>query len=186
MPKRDLVREEPAESSVSSLEDERRRRVLAELTRAHGGYLRGLAHRLCRSQLDPDDLVQDVLEKTLRAPVPEGANARAWLSRVLHNLFIDKLRRSHARREDLVPEPVDPAPVETGLWWETLTDEAVRAQLAKLPEEQRVTFELFTFDGKSYDDIAATLGIAKTTVGTRILRARQKLRELLIKERGDG
>jgi RNA polymerase sigma-70 factor, ECF subfamily len=160
--------------------------MLAELTRAHGGYLRGLAQRLCRSQLDPDDLVQDVLERTLHAPVPDGANARAWLSRVLHNLFIDKLRRSHARREDLVPEPVEAAPVEVHLWWESLSEEAVRAQLAKLPEDQRVTFEQFTFDGKSYDEIAASLGIAKTTVGTRILRVRQKLRELLTRERGDG
>lgn len=140
---------------------------------------------MCRSQLDPDDLVQDVLEKTLVTPVPDGANARAWLSRVLQNLFIDKLRRIHARREDLVAEPIDPAPPEASVWWETLSMEAVRAQVANLPEEQRVTFELFTFDGKSYDEIAAALGIAKTTVGTRILRARQRLRELLTRERGD-
>ncbi len=185
MPKRDLVREELPRPSVSSLEDARRRRELAELTRAHGSYLRGLAHRLCRSQLDPDDLVQDVLEKTLHSPVPADANPRAWLSRVLHNLFIDKLRRNHARREDLVPEPLPTSVAEESVWWESLTEDTVRAQLAKLPEDQRVTFELFTFDGKSYDDIAARLGIAKTTVGTRILRARQKLRELLIRERGD-
>ncbi|MEO6771963.1 MAG: RNA polymerase sigma factor [Kofleriaceae bacterium] len=156
------------------------------MTRAHGTYLRGLAHRLCRSQLDPDDLVQDLFEKTLLTPVPDGANARAWLSRVLHNLFIDKLRRAQARREDLVPDPVGPEASDHGLWWEKLTEAAVRAQLVKLPEEQRVTFELFSFDGKSYDEIAATLGIAKTTVGTRILRTRQKLRELLTTERGDG
>lgn len=141
---------------------------------------------MCRTHLDPDDLVQDVLEKTLHTPVPDGANERAWLSRVLHNLFIDKLRRIHARKEDLVPEPVPPLPVDTGLWWESLTEEAVRVQLVKLPEDQRVTFELFTFDSKSYDEIAATLGIAKATVGTRILRARQKLRELLTEDRGDG
>jgi RNA polymerase sigma-70 factor (ECF subfamily) len=49
-----------------------------------------------------------------------------------------------------------------------------------------MTFELFAFEGRSYDDIAAALGIAKATVGTRILRARQKLRELLTMERGDG
>lgn len=130
--------------------------------------------------------MQDVLEKTLRSPVPDGANPRAWLARVLHNQFIDKLRRSHARREDLVAEPVDPTPAEAGLWWESLTEEAVRAKIAKLPDDQRATFEMFTFAGKSYDEIAASLGIAKTTVGTRILRARQKLREMLTKERDDG
>ncbi len=186
MPKSDLVREDEAEASVSSLEDARRRRELAELTQAHGGYLRGLARKLCRTQLDPDDLVQDVLEKTLRSPVPDGANARAWLSRVMHNLFIDRLRRQHARREDLVAEPVEITVTESRVWWDSLTEDAVRAQLASLPADQRATFELFAFDGNSYDEIAAKLGIAKATVGTRILRARQRLRELLTKERGDG
>lgn len=184
--KRDLIREDVPEPSVSSLEDARRRRELAELTKAHGGYLRGLAHKLCRSQLDPDDLVQDVLEKTLRNPVPSDANARAWLSRVMHNLFIDKLRRKHARREDLVPEPTELPRSEDRVWWESLTEDAVRAQLSNLPAEQRETFERFAFDGRSYEEIAAELGIAKATVGTRILRARQRLRELLTRGRTDG
>ena len=181
-----VLREERQESSVVSLEDARRRKELEALSRAHGDYLRGLAHKLCRSQLDPDDLVQDVFERTLRSPIPPGANERAWLSRVMSNLFIDKLRRRNARRED--PIEAEPAMVrpEPGAWWEALTAEDVRAQLARLPAEQRETFELFAFERKSYDDIAAALGIAKATVGTRILRARQKIRELLAKERGDG
>ena len=130
--------------------------------------------------------MQDVLEKTLRNPVPTDANPRAWLSRVMHNLFIDKLRRKHARREDLVPEPTDTPRSDESLWWENLTADAVRRQLPNLSAEQRETFERFAFDGKSYDEIAAELGIAKATVGTRILRARQRLRDLLTKERADA
>jgi RNA polymerase sigma-70 factor (ECF subfamily) len=183
MHKPELIRKDPPESSVSALEDGRRRRDMADLTEAHGGYLLGLARRLCRSQFDPDDLVQDVFEKTLRTPIPEGANARAWLSRVMHNLFIDKLRRKHARREELVANVIESTGFDDRAWWERLTEDAVRAQLPKLPDEQRVTFELFAFAGKSYDEIAAELRIAKATVGTRILRARQKLRDLLTQER---
>ena len=104
----------------------------------------------------------------------------------MQNLFIDKIRRAKARREDLTAEPI-PAPiVEDVAWWEAITVEQIQAQLVRLPLEQRDTFVLFAFEGKSYDEIAATLGIAKATVGTRILRARQKIRDLLIKERGDA
>jgi RNA polymerase sigma-70 factor, ECF subfamily len=139
-----------------------------------------MARRLCRSNIDPDDLVQDVLEKTLRSPVPEGANVRAWLSRVMRNLFIDKLRRDRSRREDLTAEPTAASPTdEPPAWWELLSEEEVRAVLARVPADQRITFELFAFEGKSYDEIAATLDIAKATVGTRILRTRQRLRSLL-------
>jgi RNA polymerase sigma-70 factor (ECF subfamily) len=154
--------------------------------RAHGEYLRALARKLCRSQLDPEDLLQDLFERALRSEMPEGANERAWMSRVMNNLFIDKLRRRTTRREE--PAEHDPAapPRDERAWWEVLTEAEVRAKLGLLPEEQRVTFELFAFQGKSYDEIAAKLKIAKNTVGTRILRARTRLRELFTTERGDG
>jgi RNA polymerase sigma-70 factor (ECF subfamily) len=188
-PKRTLLREDGAPASVTSIEDARQHRQLEQLTRIHGGYLRELARKLCRTQLDPDDLVQDVLERTLRSPMPAGANERAWLGRVMHNLFIDKLRRRQARREDLSPEMIDTARdvVEQRVWWDSLTEEQVRAAVARLPADQRTTFELFAFDHRSYDEIAAQLGIAKATVGTRILRARQKLRAILTEgQLGDG
>lgn len=158
------------------------------LRREHGEYLHGLARRLCRTNLDPDDLLQDVFEKTVRSPasIPDGANERAWLSRVMHNLFIDKLRRKHARREEPMTSDVPGLSDDTGPWWEKLTAEEVRAQMNKLPEDQRATFELFAFEGRSYDEIAAALNIAKGTVGSRILRARTRLKELLMKERGDA
>lgn len=192
MTKTPVLREDPPGASVESLDDARRRRRLAELTSLHRSYLEALARRLCRDQIDPEDLVQDLFEKTYRAaqPIPEGVNERAWLSRVLHNLFIDKVRQRNSRREDPLDDPRAQAAATDdagpGAWWHTLTADEIRATLARLPEDQRVTFELFAFERRSYDDIAAALGIAKGTVGTRILRARQRLRELLTQERGDG
>jgi RNA polymerase sigma-70 factor (ECF subfamily) len=170
------------------MDEVRIRRRAEVLIREHGHYLQGLARRLCRNHFDPDDLVQDVLEKTVRSPdsIPPGANERAWLSRVMHNLFIDRLRRKQARREDAISTDVPASPKDEHAWWESLTVGDIRAKLAHLPDEQRTTFELFAFEGKSYDEIAAQLGIAKATVGTRILRARTRLRELLTKERLDA
>lgn len=186
MPKRELIREEATAPSVHSLDAARQTRALDTLTREHGAFLRGLARKLCRSQLDPDDLVQDVLEKLLRAPPPAGANLRAWTARVMQNLFIDKLRRQHARPEQASDAVLEARPLEQPVWWENLSEHDIRAKLAQVPKEQRATFELFAFHGKTYDEIAAEQGIAKATVGTRILRARQKLRDLLTGERGDG
>lgn len=184
---RSLRREDEAGAPVFSAEDVRHRERVAELTRLHGAFLTGLAHQLCRGQLDPEDLVQDVFEKTMQGAhaIPAGANERAWLARVLRNVFIDRLRRISARREQPIEEDHEMTG-ESDAWWAALTTEAIREQLAKLPADQRVTFERFAFEGKSYDEIAAELAIAKGTVGTRILRARLRLRELLTAERGDG
>jgi RNA polymerase sigma-70 factor, ECF subfamily len=159
----------------------------SQLLRRHGSFLEALARRKCRNQLDPDDLVQDVFEKVMRTaqPIPEGVNEQAWLSRVLHNLFIDKLRRRAARAERALCEPIV-APAQEDSWWQELTEDEVRETVARLPEKQRVAFELFAFENRSYEDIAALLCVPKATVGTRILRARRRLREILTTERGGG
>jgi RNA polymerase sigma-70 factor (ECF subfamily) len=43
----------------------------------------------------------------------------------------------------------------------------------------REVYVLHTFEHRSYDDIARELGIPRVTVGTRLHRARKKLREVL-------
>jgi RNA polymerase sigma-70 factor, ECF subfamily len=182
MSKRDVLREELPESSVSAGKSS----AFEDLSRAHGDYLRGLARRLCRTQYDPDDLVQDTFLRTLKSPIPAGANERAWLSRVMHNLFIDAIRRRGARKEDVLVDVAAPVVDTDDAWWQSLTAADVRSVVERLPEDQRTAFTMFAFDGKSYTEIAAAQGIAKATVGTRILRARQRIRELLLEERSRG
>ena len=50
--------------------------------------------------------------------------------------------------------------------------------LPKLPAHFRGAFELHV-QGLQYTEIASALGIAPGTVGTRIMRARRQLRDLL-------
>jgi RNA polymerase sigma-70 factor (ECF subfamily) len=99
---------------------------------------------------------------------------------VLKRLFIDWLRRRRAHPE----LPTDCARLPNGdrevqPWWQELGAGDVDRKLAKLPSRQRVTFRMFAFEGKSYEEIARRQGIAEGTVGTRILRARVRLEQLL-------
>ncbi len=155
----------------------------AAAAREHAEFLRGLARRLCRDDAEASDLVQDTFERALRAwsTLPAGANVRAWLVTIQHNLFIDRCRRRKSRGtvqsiEDvqLVAE-VPPPPAA----WQQISAEQVQAAMANLPAEFRQVYALHSA-GKSYDELARELGIPKNTVGTRLLRARKKLRELLM------
>ena len=56
--------------------------------------------------------------------------------------------------------------------------------MARLPDEFRQVYQGH-LDGRSYDELARELGIPKNTVGTRLLRARKRLRELLTETLGD-
>jgi RNA polymerase sigma-70 factor (ECF subfamily) len=175
---------------VLDLEDARRRRRLDQLAREHRDFLGALARKLCRSQLDPDDLVQDVLERTVQHfdRLPPDVNHRAWMARVLHNAFIDRCRHRAARPAEVEADGVPlaaPVPDEPA-WWENLDAEDVRRRMAELPDDLRAAFELHTFEGCSYKEIAARLGIPANTVGTRILRARRRLRELFARAAGEA
>ncbi|HVV81708.1 MAG TPA: RNA polymerase sigma factor [Kofleriaceae bacterium] len=178
--------EQDAGARVVEIDKARARQRFDRAVREHRPVLLDLARKLCRTHIDPDDLVQDVLETTLQniAELPDDTNLVAWMTRVLRNRFIDRCRRLKTRGTQT---PIDDVPVaapvaEGEAWWQRLGSEDIRARLAALPAEQRAAFELFAFEGASYQDIAERLSIPKATVGTRILRARTKLKQLLTSE----
>ncbi len=170
---------------VSVEHDELRdRRRLAALTREHHAFLSSLARKLCRGNFDPEDLVQDVLEKTVAHfdALPADVNHAAWMARVMKNLFIDRVRAKASApvqvELDAAPPAVAP-PVEDAAWWDALTAADIRAAATQLAPELRDAFERFAFEGQSYKQIAAAMGVPVATVGTRVLRARRQLRGLL-------
>jgi len=152
--------------------------------------LRAVAGKLVRDPAEVEDLVQDVFERALRSVdrADLSDNPRGWMVTILHNLHIDRCRR-RARMlphvpcdEDVVsatPEDREP-PV-----WSAMTTDDVRRAVARLPEELRGTYMMFALEGRSYIEIAEAQGIPKATVGTRLSRARARLKQLLVAELGE-
>jgi RNA polymerase sigma-70 factor, ECF subfamily len=147
------------------------------------------AMKLTRDRSAADDLVQATAERALAHADRQGsgANLAGWVNRIMYRLFVDDYRWAHRRcrtRSEVAiellpapaPEPEDdaePAP------WEWLTLADVRRALTCLPTGQREVFELFALRGLSYEETALRLGIPSRTVGTRLMRARLRLRALL-------
>jgi RNA polymerase sigma-70 factor (ECF subfamily) len=154
-----------------------------DFVRKHQSTLYGLALRLSGNTADAADLVQDTLERAYRSygQLPSGANERAWAAAILHNRFIDGCRR---RKRTPIHEPVEEVhaiaeaePIPPA--WLDISPEQVRAALAQIGDEFRVVYELATAHNRSYKEIAAQLSLPAATVGTRLIRARRKLRRLL-------
>ena len=148
--------------------------------------LRAVARNLVRNAAEVEDLVQDAFEKALRSidRIDLSGNPRGWMVTILHNLHIDRCRqrarmKPHVPCDDVVlamPEEREP-PV-----WSAITTEDVRRAAARLPEDLRAVYTLFALDGRSYIEVAEQLGIPKATVGTRLSRARARLKLLLTTE----
>jgi RNA polymerase sigma-70 factor, ECF subfamily len=154
----------------------------------HASVLRAVAMRLSKNATEAEDLVQDTLERALGAmdTFQPGTNERAWLLSILHNLFIDRCRR--LRREGM-PVEVEaealPLPVpDAEPRWAKVSQAQVDAAVGQLDSSFRDTWQRHA-DGQSYEEISAALAIPKATVGTRLLRARKKLRSLLFPEVDD-
>jgi RNA polymerase sigma-70 factor, ECF subfamily len=165
------------------------RRWFDSLTVAHLPALRSRAAQLCRGHGDPDDIVQDALMRAFvaRHQMKDPTRARGWLLAIVTNTFLDALRRRRARPGEVAldndpPEP-EPEPGEQAVWAELDLDD-VRAAVSYLPDDVRDTYRMFALDGRDYTHIAQALGVPKATVGTRILRARKRLRQLLLARLG--
>jgi RNA polymerase sigma-70 factor (ECF subfamily) len=144
-------------------------------------YVRAL--RFERSPVDAWDLVQDTLERGLRNfhQFRPGTNIRVWMFTIMFHLFIDRCRR---RSHEQLMEPVDaeeiaaPEP-EPASAWQTVEEAQLRQALDRLESPFREIIELHCGRRCSYREISDQLQIPLGTVGTRLLRARRKLRSLL-------
>ena len=142
--------------------------------------LRRYARALTRNPDRADDLVQDCIERAIRKQAlwkPTGP-LKAWLFRILLNLYRNELRTSR-RRGDHVPVEtllVEPAvaPSQPG---RIALSEMARA-IDTLAAEQREALLLVVLEGMSYAEAAEAIGIPIGTLMSRLGRARAALRTL--------
>jgi RNA polymerase sigma factor (sigma-70 family) len=141
--------------------------------------LRRYARALVGDRATADDLVQDTLERAWSKLhlYRRGTDLRAWLFTVMHNVHVNRVRAARATDplDDEAPELAQRASQGDAL----LVRDLDRA-IARLPAEQRAVLLLVTLEEMSYDEVARTLGIPIGTVMSRLSRAREKLRTMML------
>jgi len=143
--------------------------------------LRRYARALTGERFRADDLVQDTLERALSkwALWRPGTDLRAWTFTIMHNVFVNQVRRSVLAAESLDPDAGMDVE-DSGARADTLAQlNALNSALQRLPDEHREVLLLVTLEGFSYDEAAHTLGLPIGTVMSRLARARGKLAVLL-------
>lgn len=151
--------------------------------------LRRQAQRMCRNRNDVHDLLQDTFERACRHGIPSGTlSTRAWLTTIMNRLFYDRCRAAKRHpRQEVLEDTLGVTSLEQGPPeppWRRLTIDDIREALAQIEPVYRDVYVLHTFDHLSYEEIAGRLSIERITVGTRLSRARKRLREILVKRFG--
>ena len=138
-----------------------------------------LALSITGSQVEAEDITQDIYEKVWRArdKVLQSAYPRAYVCRMARNLAIDRLRlwRTTTEIADSIVEDGNSRAEVTNL------AEYTRQIIARLPEKQQVTVHMRDVEGYEIDEIAEVLECDSASVRTNLSRARKSIREQLLK-----
>ena len=120
---------------------------------------------------DAEDAAQNVFRRAMERgeAFRDPEHERAWLITAARNECRDQLKHWwRARRAD--------SSVLEGLAWEQPEDGLVWEQAAALPEKHRLVLFLHYYQGYATGEIAAMLGENPSTVRSRLVQARKKLK----------
>lgn len=151
------------------------------------------AMRMTHHADDAQDLVQETFLRALAAwpRFIAGSNSRAWLYRIMTNLYINLYRKRRRYTQVSWERPVAVRAAieakgsamhtktpEDALLGDALGDEVVRA-LGSLSADYRTVVEMADLSDVRYRDIAVMLDVPMGTVMSRLFRARKKLAQEL-------
>jgi RNA polymerase sigma-70 factor (ECF subfamily) len=164
--------------------------ALGEVYDQYASFVYGLAVRVIGDIRAAEDVSQDVFVAFWERPAafdPERGSLRTWLGTLTHRRAVDHVRREEARRRRAEREAsrAVAAPDVEEMATALLTAERVRAALDLLPPDQRRAIQLAYFGGKTYRQVAETLGIPEGTAKSRLRLALRRIAGALEAEGGE-
>lgn len=149
------------------------------------------AFHLCYNEADANDLVQETYLKAFRfiANYQKGTNAKAWLFKILKNIFINDYRKKAKMPVKVDYEDITSYNIKDNSYnefydlreelFKDLMGDEVSAAMNAIPLEFRTIILLCDIEGFTYEEISKIIDIPIGTVRSRLHRARKLLREKL-------
>lgn len=141
----------------------------------------GVAYGVLRNREDAEEVAQEAFARAHGRihQLRDRDRFRAWLSRLVWRLAIDRWR---ADRRRMAREQWDTAPPQAGVEDEALARERAKHvwhAIDNLPDKLRIVIVLSAIDGHDTREVASLLGIPEGTVKSRLFEARKQLAETL-------
>ena len=142
--------------------------------------------RIVGTPEDAEDIMQEAFLKAFRKlETYEGeVSFGAWLKRIVINHSIDYLKKRKmvfeelSSKENRLPDPNTEPEVEEGI-----TADEIKQAMNELSHGYRLVLSLILFEGYDHEEVSEILGIQNATSRSQFLRARNRLKEILINRR---
>jgi len=150
--------------------------------RENEGFIYKIAAVYTNNADDKNDLVQEIIYQLWKSfdSFNNQSALSTWMYRVALNVAIYQLKASKKR--------VVTISIDEQLLDHLQVDDSGNEERWKIFKQQIDSLNLLDkaivmlyLDNKSYDEIAAIIGISKTNVGTKLLRIKEKLRSQINK-----
>lgn len=165
-----------------------RQQAFATLVARYQGYVFTIVMRHVNNRELAEELAQDVFVKAYKALASFKGNSKfsTWLYTITHNTCLSHLRK----KED---ETMFPGDEKMQIWAEGQSDarhpgtqleqktqqQLVNEAVQQLPESDGELITLFYKAEQSVEEISVITGLTTSNVKVKLLRARQKLKDIL-------
>ena len=153
-----------------------------------------LALSIVKKKEDAEDVTQETYLRLWRAAseLKLESSLKLYILRTARNLALDLIRKNSKRDEidtvildaegefeiDIADDSPDSRPDESYL--RKIEKEVVRQSIEELPSAAREMIVLRDIEGLSYTEIAEMLGLAEGTLKSKLFRARERLRKIIL------
>jgi len=161
------------EEEATSREDR-----FTSLVERQGRFVFRVAYSVLRNVQDAEDVVQETFLKLYKGRGWEGmVDERAYLARAAWRMAVDRRTKTHveAREIEAAARSRNPEQEAIAADWNA----TVHRMIDALPDELRLPLALSTVEEMNSREIGEVVGIPEGTVRTRLMRARQILKEQL-------
>jgi len=135
--------------------------------------------RIVNDEMEAEDIMQEAFLSAFKKidSYKGEVSFGAWLKRIVVNRSLDYLKKKKLEFEE-IDEKTAQMEYELPVQQE-LDVKVLKNAIQKLPDGYRIVLSLFLIEGYDHDEISQILGISNSSSRTQLLRAKNKLRELL-------
>ena len=147
----------------------------------HYSKMMGVCLRYSNNREDALDILHEGFIKVFKniSKYQPGTSLNAWIRRIMVNTSIDFYRKNIRRRTEDIDRAYDLSSADPDAISQCTEQEILEA-VQTLSPAYRAVFNLYVIEGFSHKEIADQLGITESTSRSNLVKARMKLKAILI------
>ncbi len=159
--------------------------AFSKLYAMYSRQMYSVALRMLKDKEEAEDILQESFSDAFAnlQSFRSDATFGSWLKRIVVNKSLNRLKKKQLNLVEITSDKVMEEPEEAA--YPKLSVSQVQEAMNQLSDGFRVVLTLYLFEGYTHKEISDSLGISQGTSKSQYMRAKERLRQLLVEQYGD-